>query len=80
LPLVEGIDLEDLRELYFRLCWVQHGGSGLNVTLGEADRLPGSDLLWYIQRVQDERRAENEAMKKSAPKSRPARTRTSRRR
>lgn len=79
-PIVEGIDVDDLRELYFRLCWTQHGGSGLNVSLGEVEQMPAADLLWYLDRVRTERQAENEAMKKAAPKSRPAtRTRPRRR-
>jgi hypothetical protein len=67
--LIDCPTLDDLREVYFELAWQQHGGSGLNVTLGELDDMRAEELLWYLERVRKQRQKEADAMKKGAPRA-----------
>ena len=60
------IEVDDLRELFFSIAYVQHGGSGLGVTLGELEEMRAADLFWYRDRVMRERQREATALK---PKS-----------
>mgnify|MGYP001614366181 CR=1 FL=1 len=43
--------MEAWREGIFQLCWQQHGGSGLAVTLDDALELPTMDRDWLIERI-----------------------------
>ena len=57
-----GVDLELWRERLFRLCWTQHGGSGLRCDVGTALALPVGDRDWLLERQTEERRAEAKAI------------------
>lgn len=56
--LLPGIDLDGWRESLFALCWRQHGGSGLGVTLAEGLDLPVGDRDWLVERVGEQRSRE----------------------
>lgn len=66
--ILDPVELDELREVFFRVAWQQYGGSGLNVTLGELEQMRVSDILWYLDRVQKERQAESDAMKRGSAK------------
>lgn len=61
LPIVETLD--DLREIYFDVAWRREGGSGLGVTIGDLESMPMADILWYRDRVNEERKAEAESLR-----------------
>ncbi|MCC6642359.1 MAG: hypothetical protein IT386_14460 [Deltaproteobacteria bacterium] len=52
------MDLDSWREGLFALCWRQHGGSGLGVTLGDALELPVGDRDWLVERIGGQRSRE----------------------
>ncbi|WP_211483735.1 hypothetical protein [Corallococcus exiguus] len=54
------------REALFQLCWRQHGGSGLAVTLHDALELPTTDRDWLIERVGRQRAREAKELEKAA--------------
>lgn len=39
----------------FQVCWRQHGGSGLGVTLGEVLEMATSDRDWFLDRIGQQR-------------------------
>lgn len=53
-----GVDLDAWREAIFALCWSQHGGSGLGLSLSDALELPVSDRDWLVERVDTQRTRE----------------------
>lgn len=56
------------RESLFQLCWQQHGGSGLGVTIGEALELPTSDRDWLIERIGTQRSHEAQQLERAGKK------------
>ena len=52
------MNMETWREGLFQLCWQQHGGSGLAVTLDDALDLPTTDRDWLIERIGSQRARE----------------------
>jgi hypothetical protein len=46
--------MDVLRETYFQICWQQFG-YGLNVTPAQCEEMPIEDLLWYRDRVNQQR-------------------------
>jgi hypothetical protein len=61
--LIDCPDLEDLRGVYFELCWQQHGGGGLNVTITELEEMGVEEILWYLERARKQREREADALK-----------------
>ena len=60
------MSLEAWREGMFQLCWHQHGGSGLAITVGEALELPVHDRDWLLDRVGTQRSREAREIEKAA--------------
>ncbi|MGE0161486.1 MAG: hypothetical protein ACOX6T_04460 [Myxococcales bacterium] len=58
--------METWREGLFQLCWQQHGGSGLAVTLEDALDLPTTDRDWLIERIGSQRAREAKELEKAA--------------
>lgn len=54
------------REGLFQLCWQQHGGSGLAVSIHEALELPTSDRDWLLERINEQRAREARELEKAA--------------
>lgn len=52
----------------FQLCWQQHGGSGLGVTVGEALELTTSDRDWLIERIGAQRSREAQQLERAGKK------------
>jgi len=52
----------------FRLCWHEHGGSGLVMPWSDALELELSDRNWLYERVNKQRREEARALEKAAKK------------
>ena len=50
----------------FQVCWRQHGGSGLGVTVMEALELPISDRDWLIERIGQQRSREAKEIEKAS--------------
>ena len=40
------------------MCWHQHGGSGLGVTVGEVLEMPTRDRDWLLERIGSQRSRE----------------------
>lgn len=57
--------LDDWREAVFLLCWRQHGGSGLGLSMEEALDLTTQDRDWYLERIGKQRDAEAKAIAKA---------------
>ena len=55
-----------LRGERLQLCWQQHGGSGLAVTLDDALDLPTTDRDWLIERIGSQRAREAKELEKAA--------------
>jgi hypothetical protein len=53
------------REGLFQLCWQQHGGSGLSITVADALELATSDRDWLIERVGEQRVREAREIEKA---------------
>jgi hypothetical protein len=47
----------------FRLCYTQHGGSGLGLTFSDVQEMPLADVQWYIERLEEARRDESSAIR-----------------
>ena len=60
------MSLEAWREGVFQLCWRQHGGSGLGITVGEALELPVGDRDWLLERIGTQRSREARELEKAA--------------
>ena len=61
-----GLELEQWREGLFQLCWRQHGGSGLNLSLAEALELSVGDRDWLLARIGEQREREARAIEKAS--------------
>jgi hypothetical protein len=48
------------------LCWQQHGGSGLLVSLGDALELQTTERDWFIERIGEQRAREAKELEKAA--------------
>jgi hypothetical protein len=48
--MIPSYSLDELREIYFQICW-QHYGIGLSMTPSDLDDLEIDDILWYLGRV-----------------------------
>ncbi len=60
------MSLDTWREGLFQLCWHQHGGSGLQVSVSEALALSTSDRDWLLERVGEQRGREASELAKAA--------------
>ena len=60
------MSLEAWREGVFQLCWRQHGGSGLGITVGEALELPVGDRDWLLERIGTQRSREARELENAA--------------
>ncbi len=60
------VELEAWREGVFELCWQQHGGSGLGVTVGEALEMSIADRDWFLERIGAQRSHEAREIEKAA--------------
>jgi hypothetical protein len=58
--------MESWREGLFQVCWQQHGGSGLAVTVHDALELPTADRDWLIERIGRQRAREAKELEKAA--------------
>ena len=58
--------MEAWREGLFQLCWRQHGGSGLTVSLDGALELPTTDRDWLLERIGQQRAREARELEKAA--------------
>ncbi|WP_342381896.1 hypothetical protein NVS55_08210 [Myxococcus stipitatus] len=58
--------MESWREGLFQVCWQQHGGAGLAVTLHDALELPTTDRDWLIERIGRQRAREAKELEKAA--------------
>ena len=54
------------REGLFQLCWHQHGGSGLGVSMTEALDMTLVDRDWFLERIGDQRSREARQIEKAA--------------
>jgi hypothetical protein len=52
----------------FQLCWHQHGGSGLSLTLSDALDLAVQDRNWLIERIGSQRSREANELGKATRK------------
>ena len=59
------MSLDAWREGLFHLCWRQHGGSGLGLSLSEALELPVGDRAWLLERIAEQRAEEARAIEKA---------------
>ena len=60
------MNMETWREGIFQMCWRQHGGSGLAVTVDDALDLPTTDRDWLIERIGSQRAREAKELEKAA--------------
>lgn len=51
----------------FRLCYHQHGGSGLGFSYDGVQEMPLADLTWYLERLEQARSDDAQALKRGAP-------------
>lgn len=49
----------------FQVCWRQHGGSGLGVTVGEVLEMSTADRDWFIERIGRQRSREAHEIEKA---------------
>ena len=54
------------REGMFQLCWQQHGGSGLSISMAQALDLSTADRDWYLERIGEQRSREARAIEQAA--------------
>ena len=50
----------------FQVCWRQHGGSGLGVSMSEVFAMPISDRDWLIDRIGQQRGREAKEIEKAS--------------
>ena len=60
------MNLDGWREGLFQLCWQQHGGSGLTVSLHDALELPTADRDWLLERIGQQRTREARELEKAS--------------
>ena len=58
--------METWREGLFQLCWQQHGGSGLLVSVGDALEMLTADRDWLLERIGQQRSREAKELEKAA--------------
>ena len=66
--LLPRVDLESWREAIFPLCWHQHGGSGLDVSIEAALELETSDRDWLLERMETQRSREAREIERAGKK------------
>lgn len=64
--LLPNLSEEDLREIKFQLAYIQHGGSGLNFAPSEIDELDFGEAQGWLERLEQERERESEAIRKAS--------------
>jgi len=52
------------------VCWRQHGGSGLGVSVTEVLEMPTSDRDWFLERIGSQRGREAKEIEKAGRSSR----------
>ena len=52
--------------MVFQLCWIQHGGSGLGLSLEEALELLVRDRDWLLERIGTQRSREAREIERAA--------------
>lgn len=57
------MDLGTVREWRHQLTYIQHGGSGYGFTLADVNEMQISEMLWYLDRLNEARKAEAEAIR-----------------
>jgi hypothetical protein len=60
------VTIDAWREGLFQLCWQQHGGSGLVVTLADALELQATDRDWLLERIGEQRSREAKELEKAS--------------
>ena len=60
------MSLDAWREGLFQLCWHQHGGSGLGVTVGEVLEMTVADRDWFLERMGEQRSREARELEQAA--------------
>ena len=55
-----------MQSMIFNLCWHQHGGSGLMVTVGEAEQMTINEAIGWLKMIGDRRAAEAADIRKAA--------------
>ena len=60
------MSMDAWREGLFQLCWHQHGGSGLGVSMTEALEMTPVDRDWFLERIGDQRSREARQIEKAA--------------
>ena len=60
------MSIDAWREGLFQLCWRQHGGSGLSISMTEALELSAADRDWYLERIGEQRGREARAIEQAA--------------
>jgi len=51
------------------MCWHQHGGSGLGVTVAEVLEMPTRDRDWFLDRIGSQRSREAHELEKAGRSS-----------
>jgi hypothetical protein len=59
------IEEDQWRSSLFHLMYSQHGGSGLVITYADTQSMDLSEVFWFLQKLQETREAEVEALKKA---------------
>jgi len=54
----------------FQVCWRQHGGSGLGVSMAEVLDMPTADRDWFVERIGAQRSREAKEIEKAGRSSR----------
>jgi hypothetical protein len=47
------------------MCWRQHGGSGLGLSMGEVLDMPTADRDWFLERIGQQRTREAKEIEKA---------------
>ena len=47
------------------MCWRQHGGSGLGVSMSEVLEMPTADRDWFLERIGQQRGREAKEIEKA---------------
>ncbi len=63
-----GTPPEEIDKALFQLTWHQHGGSGSNLTLTEAENLDWQRFTRWLTFVEEQRGAEQRALEKASKK------------
>ncbi len=63
-----GVSSEDIDKALFQLTWKQHGGSGTNLTLSEAEGLSWERFTRWLKNIEEQREREHRALEKAGKK------------